>query len=63
MADGQPQHRAGRSPASALDDDEPIPSTLYGDFRPIDGLSIPHRRTLVRGLAEAPVLEVDNDEV
>ncbi|MEX2177028.1 MAG: trypsin-like peptidase domain-containing protein [Pirellulaceae bacterium] len=41
-----------------IDDGEPSPSTVYGDFRPIGGLLVPYRRTLVRGLAESPELEI-----
>jgi hypothetical protein len=41
-----------------LDNDEPIPATLYGDFRPIGSYQIPHRRRLVRGLAEETTAEV-----
>jgi S1-C subfamily serine protease len=33
-------------------DEEPISSTVYSDFRPVAGTRIPHRRTLVHGLAE-----------
>jgi len=39
-------------------DEEPIPSTIYADFRPVEGLSIPYRRTLVTGLAEQPGLDI-----
>lgn len=38
-----------------VDNDEPIPSTLYGDFR---ALGIPYQRRLVRRLAEEAVLDV-----
>jgi len=55
--DGTPRIELVKS-GVGIDDDEPIPSTLYADFRPVEGLSIPHRRTLVSGLAEQPVLEV-----
>ncbi len=41
-----------------LSDDEPIASTMYEDFRPADGSPIPQRLTLVRGLAEEPMLEI-----
>jgi serine protease Do len=56
-ADGTPRIELVKS-GVGIDDDEPIPSTLYADFRAVEGLAIPHRRTLVTGLAEAPVLEV-----
>ena len=41
-----------------IDDEEPIPSTCYSDFRPIQGLLIPQRRALVRSLAESEDLVV-----
>ena len=50
---GQPQIELVKS-GVGLDNDEPIPSALYDDFRPIGSYQIPHRRTLVRGLAEEP---------
>jgi serine protease Do len=40
------------------DDDEPIASTLYGDWREAAGLLLPHERTLVRGLDESIELSV-----
>jgi S1-C subfamily serine protease len=54
---GQPRIELVKS-GVGLDDDESIPATLYGDFRPIGSYQIPHRRMLVRGLAEEMVLEV-----
>lgn len=39
-------------------DEEPIPSTIYSEFRPLQGLSLPIRRTLVRGLAEHVELSI-----
>jgi serine protease Do len=54
---GSPQVELVKS-GVGIDDDEPIPSTIYGEFRKLNGLSIPHRRTLVQGLAEVPMLEV-----
>ena len=54
---GQPRIELVKS-GVGLDNDEPISATLYGDFRPIGSYQIPHRRTLIRGLAEQPVLEV-----
>ncbi len=56
-ADGSPRIELVKS-GVGTGDEEPIPSTIYGDFQPIEGLSLPHRRTLVTGLEEAPVLEV-----
>jgi serine protease Do len=41
-----------------IDDEEPIPSTLYSDFRPVSGMSIPHHRTLVLGLDERAEYEI-----
>jgi hypothetical protein len=41
-----------------MDDEEPIPSTLYSDFRSVTGLSVPYRRTLVRGLNERAEYEI-----
>ena len=55
--DGAPRIELVKS-GVGTDDDEPIPSTLYADFRPVEGVAIPHRRTLVTGLAETPGLEV-----
>jgi hypothetical protein len=43
-------------------DEEPIPSTIYGDFRTVEGVSIPFRRTLVRGLAEEVDLSIASRE-
>ncbi|MDX1946263.1 MAG: trypsin-like peptidase domain-containing protein [Pirellulaceae bacterium] len=45
-----------------IDDEEPIPSTVYGDFRPTAGRLIPFRRTLVRSLAESVQLRIDASE-
>ncbi len=55
--DGSPRIELVKS-GVGTGDEEPIPSTMYGDFRGIESLSIPHRRTLVTGLAEAPSLDV-----
>jgi hypothetical protein len=54
---GQPRIELVKS-GVGLDDDEPIAATLYGDFRPIGSYQIPHRRTLVRGLAEETTVEI-----
>jgi serine protease Do len=54
---GQPHIELVKS-GVGLNNDEPIPGTLFGDFLPIGSFQIPHRRTLVRGLAEAPDVEV-----
>lgn len=45
------------------DDDEPISSTLYGDFRQVGSYLIPHRRTLVSSLAEKVMLEIVTTDV
>jgi hypothetical protein len=54
---GQPKIELVKS-GVGLDDDESIPAALYGDFRPLGSYQIPHRRTLVRGLAESAQMEV-----
>jgi hypothetical protein len=54
---GTPQIELVKS-GVGTDDDEPIPSTLYSDFKSVEGISIPQRRTLVTGLAETPQLEM-----
>jgi hypothetical protein len=54
---GQPRIELVKS-GVGLDDDEPIPGTLYGDFRAIGSYQVPHRRTLVRGLAEQGTAEI-----
>jgi hypothetical protein len=54
---GQPHIELVKS-GVGLDNDEPIPGTLYGELRSIGSFQIPHRRTLVRGLAETPEVEV-----
>jgi hypothetical protein len=54
---GTPQIELVKS-GVGIDDEEPIPSTIYGDFRPVEGVAIPHQRTLVSGLAEAPGLAI-----
>ena len=54
---GQPRIELVKS-GVGLDADEPIPATLFGDFRRIGSHDLPHLRKLVRGLAEEPVLEV-----
>ncbi|MCI0356857.1 MAG: trypsin-like peptidase domain-containing protein [Planctomycetaceae bacterium] len=56
-ADGMPRIELVKS-GVGTGDEEPIPSTLYADFRPVEGLPIPHRRTLVIGLAEQPLFDV-----
>jgi hypothetical protein len=42
-----------------IDDDEPIPSVTYDEWEETDGLSLPWKRTIVRGLAEAPELSME----
>lgn len=54
---GQPHIELVKS-GVGYDNDEPIPSTVYSEFQPLDGLMLPVRRTLVRGLAEQPDLSV-----
>jgi serine protease Do len=54
---GTPQIELVKS-GVGIDDEEPIASTLYSDFRLIEGMAIPHQRTLVNGLAEAPGLVI-----
>jgi S1-C subfamily serine protease len=44
-------------------DEEPIPSTIYSDFKIVEGLAIPHGRTLVTGLAEQEVLTIHTQKV
>ena len=44
-------------------DEEPIPSTIYSDFRPFEGCSLPTRRTLVHGLAEDVELSIVTSQV
>lgn len=56
-ASGQPSIELVKS-GVGIDDEEPIPSTLYSDHRPVSGLSVPHRRTLVRGLNERAEYEI-----
>ena len=41
-----------------LDDHEPIPSTLLSDFQQIGSYEIPHRRVMVRGIAESEAFEI-----
>jgi S1-C subfamily serine protease len=41
-----------------IDDEEPIASTLYADFRRVEGCLVPHQRKLVRTLAETSELVV-----
>jgi hypothetical protein len=55
--DGSPRIELVKS-GVGTGDEEPIPSTIYANLQPIEGISIPHRRTLVSGLAETPVLEI-----
>jgi serine protease Do len=45
-----------------IDDSEPIPSTIYGQLESFEGLTIPAKRTLVRGLSEAVGLEIVTSE-
>ena len=42
-----------------IDDDEPIPSVTYDEWEETEGLSLPWKRTIVRGLAEAPELSIE----
>ncbi len=46
-----------------IGDEEPIPSTIYGEFRAMDGLALPVRRTLVSGLAEQAELSIVTSQV
>jgi serine protease Do len=45
-----------------LDDEEPIPSTIYRDFAASVGLALPARAALVRGLAETEQLEIVTEQ-
>jgi hypothetical protein len=56
-SEGQPHIELVKS-GVGIDNDEPIPSTIYTEFRPLEGLMLPTRRTLVHGLAEQPDLAV-----
>ncbi len=42
-----------------IDDDEPIASVVYDDWDDTEGLFLPWKATLVRGLAETPELVID----
>lgn len=42
-----------------IDDEEPIASVIYDEWDDTEGLFLPWRATLVRGLAEAPELVID----
>ena len=42
-----------------IDDDEPIASVVYDDWDDTEGLYLPWKATLVRGLAETPELVID----
>jgi serine protease Do len=42
-----------------IDDEEPISSVAYDEWEETDGLSLPWKATLVRGLAETPELVID----
>jgi len=44
-------------------DDEPIPSLTYHEWRTTSGLSWPHRKVIVRGLAEMPGDEVRTTQI
>jgi serine protease Do len=46
-----------------LDDDESIACTIYSDFRPVGEIVMPHFRTLVQGLAERSVMQVQTATV
>ncbi len=46
-----------------FDDDEPIPSTLYRQWKRVANFDLPHERTLVRKLAEEVVLRVVTTDV
>ena len=42
-----------------IDDEEPISSVIYDKWEQTDGLSLPWKATLVRGLAETPEFVID----
>ncbi len=42
-----------------IDDEEPIAAVTYDQWKQSDGLQLPHKMTLVRGLAEAPELSIE----
>ena len=42
-----------------IDDDEPIASVIYDEWDDTEGLLLPWKATLVRGLAETPELVID----
>ena len=48
-----------------IEDEEPVPAVQYHDWKPLaaNKALFPHRRTLVRGLAEAPALEAVTENV
>ncbi|MBC7854019.1 MAG: hypothetical protein IAF94_11325, partial [Pirellulaceae bacterium] len=45
--------------AVGIDDEEPIASVIYDEWDDTDGLFLPWKATLVRGLAETPELVID----